>query len=87
MLVDLPVLAPAPSCYELLARRGGLARRGAGTAWREARARGARRETSFNFNYTGTRFWPLRAAARSTHERGGTGHRTMVETRVVHEYQ
>ena len=34
-----------------------------------------------------TRFWPLRAAARSTHERGGTGHRTMVETRVVHEYQ
>ena len=24
----------------------------------------------------------MRAAARSTHERGGTGHRTMVETRV-----
>ena len=37
--------------------------------------------------YHCTRFWPLRAAARSTHERGGTGHRTMVETRVVHEYQ
>ena len=37
--------------------------------------------------YMYTRFWPLRAAARSTHERGGTGHRTMVETRVVHEYQ
>ena len=37
--------------------------------------------------YIYTRFWPLRAAARSTHERGGTGHRTMVETRVVHEYQ
>ena len=31
--------------------------------------------------------WPLRAAARCTPERGGAGHRTVAETRAVHEYQ
>eukprot|EP01048_Picozoa_sp_COSAG05_P012417 COSAG05_NODE_1239_length_5425_cov_3.841532_6_plen_41_part_00 len=30
---------------------------------------------------------PLRAAARFTPERGGAGHRTVVETRAVHGYQ
>ena len=30
------------------------------------------------------RFWPLRAAARSTHERGGAGQMTVAETRAVH---
>ena len=30
---------------------------------------------------------PLRAATRSTPERGGAGDRNVVETRAVHEYQ
>ena len=31
--------------------------------------------------------WPLRAAARSTPERGRIGVGTVAETRAVHEYQ
>ena len=40
-----------------------------------------------SYLYRYNRLWPLRDAARCTHERGGTGHRIMVETRAVHEYQ
>ena len=41
----------------------------------------------YYYEYSCTRLWPLRAAARCTPERGGIGVWTVAEMRAVHDYQ